>query len=94
MTKQEILNETQNLVQTYLGIPCGISGKGWSKERLFARQQAYVKMVWIQQEANQTVKQYSDDQKLYFAISGETPKDLQSAYTLLREAQAIWHTSF
>lgn len=94
MTKQEILNQTQELVTTYLGFSCGISGKTWSKERLFARQQAYVKMVWLQQEANETIKQYSDEQRIYFVLTSETPKDLQSAYNLQREAQNIWHARY
>jgi hypothetical protein len=95
LTKQTILQETQKLIETYLGFTCGVvSGKAWSRERLFARQQAYVKMVWLQSEANETIRKYSDDEKSYFALTGKVPKDLQSAYALQREAQDIWAANY
>jgi DNA polymerase elongation subunit (family B) len=93
MTKKEILKELDNILTEYLQVKVTFSGKSFSKPVLEKHLQEYRKMIEIKRQAEELIKDYTDQQKLYAGLTGTDENYLQYC-ELLKQAQQIYYTDF
>lgn len=95
MKKEDILKETQELVNEYLGHKeLVINGYNWTKERLLNRLKAYREMVKLKREADRLLRKYSLAEITYIVMSEKMDGKVIRAYELKKKAQEIWLKSY
>lgn len=91
MKKEDILKETQELVNEYLGHnELLINGCNWTKERLLNRLNAYKEMVNLKREADKLLSKNSDAEIMYMVMAEKVDKTIVRAYELKQKAHEIW----
>ena len=92
MTKKEIIDQTQKIVNEYLGhSDLKIGGQSWTKKRLLERLQAFKQMIKMKRDADKVLSKYTVEQLQWQVLTGQFEEGVLEALEFKQKASEIWH---
>jgi len=95
MSKAQLIGATKDLADEYLGFNVGkMNGQSWSVERLERRFHAFSHMMNLSHRAKSIYANYTAEERLHLALSGNYPSEILEAQQCAKEANDIWLSRF